>query len=281
LDNGMMDLDILLQNAVLHIIEFDIHTRTEMRTYNRTRPCYVMSYHKKGNAKLKIGDEIYSIVPGTVMLIPPNCQHDHYKENADESVFLWSHFTFEIAGVIDVLKFFQIPVTFKLKDSEEFEKVFMQYNELKQQTGFLPQTILRKAKALELIYLMLESAIRIERESDKSLRSRSFLEILSKIIQHPEQDFSLAQFAKEMNMHPTYISNRFKELYGRSPIQVQREMKMFKAKTLLKTSDLSVTQIANSLGFSGIPNFTRLFKSYVGISPSQFRKINKSKMRST
>lgn len=273
-----MDLDLLLQNAVLNIIEFDIHTRTEMRTYNRTRSCYVMSYHKKGNAKLRIGEEIYSIVPGTVILIPPNCPHDHYKENADESVFLWSHFNFEIAGVIDVLKLFQIPITFKLKDSEEFEKVFLQYKELKEETGFLPRTILRKAKALELIYLVLESAIRIERESNMNIRSRSFLEILSKIIQHPEQDFSLTQFAKEMNMHPTYISNRFKELYGRSPIQVQREMKIFKAKTLLKTSDVSVTQIANTLGFNGIPNFTRLFKSYVGISPTQYREVNKKKI---
>ncbi|QGQ96783.1 AraC family transcriptional regulator [Paenibacillus psychroresistens] len=278
MNDDVMDLDLLLQNAVLNIIEFDINTRHEMKTYNRVRPCYVMSYHKKGNAKLRIGDEIYAIVPGTVILIPPNVPHDHFKENADESVFLWSHFTFEIAGVIDVLKLFQIPITFKLRDSVEFEKVFMQYNELKQQTGFLPRTILRKAKALELIYLVLESAIRMDQDMVMKIQSRSFLEILARIIQNPEQDFTLAHFAKELNMHPTYISNRFKELYGRSPIQVQREMKIHKAKTLLKTTQLSITEIAQSLGFIGIPNFTRLFKLYVGTSPSHYREINKNKI---
>jgi AraC family transcriptional regulator of arabinose operon len=275
---GAMDLDLLLQNAVLNIIEFDINTRHEMKTYNRVRSCYVMSYHKKGNAKLRINDEVYAIVPGTVILIPPNIAHDHYKENADESIFLWSHFTFEIAGVIDVLKLFQIPITFKLKDSVEFEKVFMQYNELKKQSGFLPRTILRKAKALELIYLVLESAISIDQEISAKNQSSSFLEILARIIQHPEQEFSLALFAQELNMHPTYISNRFKELYGRSPIQVQREMKIHKAKTLLKTTQLSITEIAQAIGFNGIPNFTRLFKLYVGTSPSHYREINKNKI---
>ncbi|KQX65865.1 helix-turn-helix domain-containing protein [Paenibacillus sp. Root444D2] len=278
MSDGVMDLDLLLQNAVLNIIQFDIHTRREMKTYNRTRPCYVMSYHKKGYAKLRIGDELFSIEPGTVILIPPNVVHDHFKENADESIFLWSHFTFEIGGVIDVLKLFQIPYTFKLKDSEEFEKVFLQYNELKQQTGFLPTTILRKAKALELIYLVLESAIHMDENAGSNIQSRSFMEILARIIQHPEQDFSLSQFAKELNMHPTYISNRFKELYGRSPIQVQREMKIHNAKALLKTSQLSITEIALSLGFNGIPNFTRLFKTYVGTSPSHYRELNKKKI---
>jgi AraC family transcriptional regulator of arabinose operon len=266
-------LEYLLRNAVLDIIEFDIHYRSDMKTFNRTQPYYVMSYHKKGNAKLRVGSEIYSITPGTVALIPPNIEHDHYKDSEEETVFLWWHFTYEIAKVIDVLKAFQFPITFKLQNTEEFEKVFLQFMNSTTQPGYLPTTILKKAKALELIYLLFDSAMKSEETSPVTLQAQSFLGILAQIIQYPERETSLLKLSKQLHMHPTYISNRFKELFGRSPIQVQREMRIHRAKTLLKTSEMSITEISQEVGFSGITNFTRLFKAYVGISPSRFREI--------
>jgi AraC family transcriptional regulator of arabinose operon len=275
------NLEFLLRNAVLNIVEFDIHTRTEMRTFNRVRPHYVMSYHKKGTAKLRVGGDTYSIVPGTVVLIAPYLEHDHYKDTNDESVFLWCHFTFEIANIIDVLKIFHIPITFKLSNPEQFEQVFLQYKdlisskELVTETGLQPTAILKKAKELEILYYFLVDALRTYQETTDNVQIQNFLAILTHIIQHPEQEISLESFSKKLNMHPTYISNRFKGLFGKSLTQVQREMRIHKAKTLLNSSEMSVTEIANSIGFQTIPNFTRSFKSSVGLSPSRYREINK------
>jgi AraC family transcriptional regulator of arabinose operon len=99
--------------------------------------------------------------------------------------------------------------------------------------------------------------------------------MLTQIIRNPEKDLSLKDLSIQFHLHPTYISNRFKEIFGKSPIQVQRELKIDRAKKLLKSTQMSVTEIAHSVGFPGIPGFTRLFKSYVGISPSQYRNLNK------
>jgi AraC family transcriptional regulator of arabinose operon len=266
-------LNILFQNANMNIIEFDINSRKEMKTFGRSIPYYIMSYHKKGEAKLRIGDEVYCISPGTAILIPPNVEHDHYKISEEDTTFFWCHFTYDIGNVIDILKIFNLPVTFQINDITYFEKVFFDYKNLMSNIGLLSSAILRKAKAYEILHLFLESAF-ISSNSNEKEYTEGFLCMLCEIIQQPEQDFSLSSLSEKYHLHPTYISNRFKELFGLSPIQVQRELRISKAKTLLKTSEMSVGQIAEAVGFNGLPNFIKSFKSYVGITPTQFRNLD-------
>lgn len=272
-------LNMLLEHASLHIHEFDIHSRRELKELRRVLPFYVMSYHKEGKAALRIGNVSYPIDTGHVVLIPPYVEHDHYKDTNEESIFLWWHFTFQIAGLIDVFRLFQLPLIFKLENTIEFEQAFLQFqNSATNRSaapGFLPTRILEKAKSLELLYHILVSAMNENAVNRPDPHTNSFLEILAQMIQHPEQELSLGKIAQKVQMHPTYVSNRFKELFGKSPIQVHREMRVLKAKTLLRTSDLSIGEIALAAGFSGIPTFSRLFKSYVGVPPSQYRELNK------
>ncbi|MBO0794265.1 MAG: helix-turn-helix domain-containing protein [Ktedonobacteraceae bacterium] len=271
-------LELLLKHAELQVVEFNVHQRREMQTFNRTLPYYILSYHKKGYAQLRVGDQHYTVAPGMVICIPPYVEHDHYKGTHEESVFLWWHFKFQIAGVVDVMKMFSLPLIFRLHDSERFEQVFHQFMESTAPSRYLPSTILKQAKAWELLYIILDSVIELDEADDSEgmvhIPSQSFLSILCQIVQHPERQLSLQGLADELHMHPTYICNRFKELFGKSPIQMQREMKIQRAKTLLETTELPVTKISQVLGYNEVQNFTRLFKSYVGVSPSQFRNLN-------
>jgi AraC family transcriptional regulator of arabinose operon len=267
-------VDSLLQSAELSIVQFDIQTRNELQTFNRILPCYVMSYLKKGEAKLRIGNEVFNITPGTVVIIPPNVEHDHFKEIENETIFLWCHFTYEVGNTIDVMKIFNFPISFKLQNSETFERVFLEFKELTTSEDFLIKTVLKKAKSYEILYLLLENIMSSQEEDYEQDQSKGFLCILTQIVKYPEKDISLQELSEQFHMHPTYISNRFKEIFGKPPIQVQRELKIDRAKKLLGSTDLTITEIANAVGFSSVPGFTRLFKNYVGISPSKFRNLN-------
>lgn len=263
--------DGLLRNAQLEITDFDIHVRKEMKTFKRTVPSYIVSYHKKGEAKLRIGNETYDIQPGSVVYIPPHVEHDHFKTTFDETVFLWWHFTYKIAGVFDALRIFSIPYVFPLSNKEEFENVFHQLKNVIHD-GKPLSPILKQAKALELLYMLLNDALK---EYRPDAASDTFARLLMKIIQQPKTKLSLKQLSDEFHMHPTYISNRFKELFGKTPIQAHKEIRIHQAKTLLETSDLTVTEISAETGFSEVQNFTRLFKSYVGCSPMQYRSMRR------
>ncbi|MNI24730.1 Arabinose operon regulatory protein [compost metagenome] len=264
----------LLETAELKIMTFDIHHRNEMNYRNKIlQDFYMMTYVRKGSAKLRVKDQIYVIQPGTVIFIPPHLEHDQYKDSDEETEFLWWHFTYKIQNVIDVLPFLQIPYIYPLNNPKKFEAVFDEFMLSKNRDGYIPNIILQKAKSLELLYLLLDNAIGKVDSVDTYQPSHSFLSILLKIVSQPEASFSLPDLAKELHMNPTYVSNHFKEMFGKSPILLHREIKIAKAKSLLEIQGMNITEISFSLGFNDIQTFTRLFKKYTGISPSQYKGL--------
>jgi AraC-like DNA-binding protein len=82
---------------------------------------------------------------------------------------------------------------------------------------------------------------------------------------------TVQMLATEANMSPVYLSNLLKELTGLSAQQHIHEKLIAKAKILLSTTKLSVSEIAYDLGFEHSQSFSKLFKSKVNQSPSEFR----------
>lgn len=268
-------LSYLLSQSDISITSFDIDERTEMGTYNRTRPAYVMSYHKSGTAMLRVGDETFSITPGTVVLIPPNIEHDHYKTSCESTVFMWWHFTYKISGTVDVLKLFDFPLMFKPLCVERFETVFNEFVGAANAVDQFPKVVLREAKALELLYLLLESAINHPGTSfSLGAESEQFVSILAEVIRHPERKLSLSLLSKRMHLHPTYISNRFQSLFGKSLGHMQRDIRIERAKMLLSSTEMQISEIAESIGLGGNPDLDKLFKRYVGLTPTQYRNLS-------
>jgi len=268
-------LAALLETAELKLLTFDIHRRREMNYRNREfRHFYMMTYVRKGSAKLKVRDRVYEIEPGTVIFIPTFLEHDQYKDTDEETEFLWWHFTYKIHQRIDILPLFHIPFIYPLHNRQKFESVFDELMSAAAQNGRIANILLQKAKSLELLYLLLDNALaRMDNAAVAEAPSRSFLSLLLKIVTQPEISLSLSDVAKEMHMNPTYISNQFKTLFGQSPIMLHREIKIAKAKSMLKTSGMNISEISGSLGYNDVQTFTRQFKNYVGISPSQYRSL--------
>ena len=51
------------------------------------------------------------------------------------------------------------------------------------------------------------------------------------------------------------------------------QLRMVKAKELLKISNETIKNICNQVGYSDVKHFTALFKKYTGIKPGEFRKL--------
>lgn len=261
----------LLQHAEMKMTAYDLHSRSSLEQYNRTLPCYIISYHKRGCAKFRMGETVYHIGPETVLCIPPGILHDHYKDSSEETKFLWWHFTYQLPGCIDVLKLFKLPLTFKLNDTAYFEQVFHQFIEATKRQDLFSRAILRQAKALELLYIVLENAVSMRENEESGQATNLFYDVLTDILQHPEHPISLRDLSTQLHMHPTYISNRFKELYQLTPLQFQQEVRIRKAKTWLLTTGMNVTEISEKLGYPDVQSFSKVFKSKTQSSPMRYR----------
>ena len=74
------------------------------------------------------------------------------------------------------------------------------------------------------------------------------------------------------NLSTVYFRKLFTEIIGSSPISYVHELRIKKAKEMLKSDHDSFFNIASSLGYLNIYDFSRAFKKYTGISPTKYEK---------
>lgn len=87
------------------------------------------------------------------------------------------------------------------------------------------------------------------------------------------QDITLDSLAEITHINKFYLAHSFTECVGQSPISYLTERRLAACKELLSSSNLSVTQIATSAGFSSQSYFSQTFAKKVGMSPRQYRKL--------
>jgi len=103
-----------------------------------------------------------------------------------------------------------------------------------------------------------------------------FLELLERQfpIDSPEQFLKLKtanEFAQSLSMHTNHLNRSVKEVTGRTTTQHISERVLKEAHALLRHTDWSIAQVANSLGFEEPAYFTNFFKKYTGSSPGMSR----------
>jgi AraC family transcriptional regulator len=86
---------------------------------------------------------------------------------------------------------------------------------------------------------------------------------------HLNQDIKLIELAEIVQMSPYHFSRLFKQSLGTTPHQYVLQCRIEQAKYLLQHSELSIADIAFSVGFCDQSHLTRCFKRMLGITPKQ------------
>ena len=81
---------------------------------------------------------------------------------------------------------------------------------------------------------------------------------------------------QKLNYHKSYLFRQFKAATGSTIMQYFSRLKIEKAKTLLRESESSVTQISETLSFDTPNYFSKTFKKQTGYTPLQYRKIHRN-----
>ena len=102
--------------------------------------------------------------------------------------------------------------------------------------------------------------------------------IVNKLLQHLhmniESFMSLDKISEHLGITPEYASTCFKKHMGISLMKYSKKIKIDRAKVLLLTTNKSMLDIAISLGFYDQSHFSRTFKSFEGVTPSEFRNTH-------
>lgn len=80
--------------------------------------------------------------------------------------------------------------------------------------------------------------------------------------------------SEQLHFDYSYLSNLFTAIEGKSINTFQQEIKVERIKELLEYNELSITQIADDLGFGNAGYLSTAFKKHTGITPSQYRRLH-------
>ncbi|WP_165972031.1 helix-turn-helix domain-containing protein [Paenibacillus piri] len=92
-----------------------------------------------------------------------------------------------------------------------------------------------------------------------------------------EGDLSLISIGEAFAMNPNYVSSFFKKHTGQNLVDYIAKIRVQEAKNLLQTTSLTVTQIAEKVGYANDVGFARMFKKLEGITPGKYRELQSAK----
>lgn len=110
-------------------------------------------------------------------------------------------------------------------------------------------------------------------QADSENREERVISSIMRYMQeHLSEEISLSVLADEFHLNPQYISQLFKNEIGVGFLAYLTNIRIEKAKKLLLSTALSVTEISSYVGYGDYRVFTKVFKKTEGVTPSQFRR---------
>lgn len=90
-----------------------------------------------------------------------------------------------------------------------------------------------------------------------------------------KEEPSLQDISRKFYMNSSYISSAFREKTGITISDYLLRVKMERAKKMLTNTDVKAFEVANALGYKDTEYFSKQFKKYAGLSPSQYKAEQK------
>ncbi len=88
-----------------------------------------------------------------------------------------------------------------------------------------------------------------------------------------KEEISFNVITSSLNMNRFYLAHVFKSFSGYSPKQYQTRRRIGEAQSLLLSTNLGVTEVANSVGYDNVNNFHRIFHNLVGMPPARYKRF--------
>lgn len=131
-----------------------------------------------------------------------------------------------------------------------------------------------KIKAEELIYLLF---LELLKRQDKNVQSLNIADVTSlyrvkeKILSSITTPPNLSELAVFSGMSSSKLGRLFNQVFGQSIYQYYQVFRMKEATSLLKESNLSVSEVGYRLGFSNLSHFSKVFEEHIGMKPKKFK----------
>ena len=275
------DIDILftVENVKIHALNivFELFTRT-IPSHSHGNNCYEIHYIPAGYGKLVANGQYYDISPNTLFVTGPHIEHAQTPLQSDPMQEYCIYI--KIRGLSSEMKDTPVLDAFTStpfwigQDTQGVHALMKQlFYELEHSyTG--QQDLIRLFLSQLLIFTVRNYE---ERTVSDPLLSYNILPdskavIMDEYFLYEYQTLSLEDLSGRLNLSMRQTQRLLMDYYGKSFQQKKAEARMSVAAILLSDQSLSITVIAEKLGYSSIEHFSSSFRKFYNMSPREFRK---------
>ena len=109
-------------------------------------------------------------------------------------------------------------------------------------------------------------------QEPEQAEGKTILQLTRFLQEHLADEISLNVLAGEFHLSAQYISQLFKSEIGVNFLSYLTNIRMTRAKKLLASTDLPISEVSQQSGYADYRVFTKAFKKSEGVTPSQYRK---------
>ncbi|AYN67973.1 AraC family transcriptional regulator [Euzebyella marina] len=298
--NRIRKIETITEFHRIRGLDSPLHPLVSLVDYGQTKifpENYGESWHfgfysigvKRNVGTLRYGQQKYDfdeglmsfIAPGQLLRLEPNSRANLKPEGwllLIHTDFIWNT---TLAKTIKRYDFFQYAINEALfmsqKEEKTVESIFQNIkNEIETNIDAYSQNII-----IAQIELLLQYAERFYQRQfiTRKKNNHELLAKLDTLLAKAFEDENLKNdghpsvqvVAEQMNLSPDYLSSLLKNITGTTTQQYIQQRLIEKAKEKLSTTELSVGEIAYTLGFEHSQSFSKLFKAKTNLSPTEFR----------
>lgn len=230
------------------------------------RDFYLMHHVISGKGYYVVGDKRYEIVAGNTFLIYPNTTVTYYADIREPWEYYWVGFQGNDAKLLIEMTDFtkDYPVS-DLDVGNELKELLAKIYEAKGKE--------ESCKVRMTGYLMLALSLFIKEQDYNNNLSYSYCKKAAEYITYNySQPITIEEIANYIGISRSQLYRVFIEVFNKPPKQYLSEYRINQALRLLKNPQLTINTVGRSVGFEDSLYFSRMFKKYKGISPSDYRK---------
>jgi len=239
-------------------------------THNHTELFYIVG----GKGQFLIEDQVFPVNINNLVIINPSVIHTEDSLNAQPLEYI-------VLGIEGVELATSENSNGRFCILDHFESVEISsclrniLREMEQKSpGY--EDVCQAFMEILIIRLMRSTSLAVPEEPQPVSANRQCATVRRYIDLHFKETLTLEQLADEAHMNKYYLSHTFKREYGVSPINYMISRRIEESKYLLAETDLSMSQIAQLLGFSSLSYFSQVFRRTQGIRPMEYRQGTKN-----
>lgn len=253
-------LDKLANFTILRVNR--LNQPTQGHGIRKNRECFSFMIKTEGKSIFKENNKEYIVDNSNILFIPKGAT---YKwECVVKGEMLMIDFDAQTNG-----ENFSFGL-FKVKNQMEYIKLFNRME--------INWTFKKEMYNLKCLISLYEFIVKLSKIYNDSYIPSKKTKIIEPSIKYLESNYHNPELSNESlavisNISVVYFRKLFTEIFGVSPMKYVQNIRISKAKDLLRGEFVSISEIAQVVGFSSIYRFSKVFKQETGYSPTEFSKL--------